>query len=96
MIIGYKRSLRHQNMSHVRIKIIEHVNESEFKSFIGKRIFYFTIDKKNKTKKLKWGKIVSCHGKSGGFLAKFKKKIPPTLIASPVFITFLPCNKYTY
>jgi ribosomal protein L35AE/L33A len=79
-------------MSHVRIKLIENINDSEFKSFIGKRIFYFTINKKKK--KLKWGKIISIHGKSGGFLAKFKQKMPPTLIASPVFITFLPCNKY--
>nr|UXY87867.1 60S ribosomal protein L35A [Cryptomonas curvata] len=82
-------------MSYVRLKLFEDIKKQDFKSFIGKKIFYPIVNKtnQNKNKKLKWGKIISQHGKSGVFLAKFKSNVPSIMITSSVFITFLPYNK---
>jgi large subunit ribosomal protein L35Ae len=93
IILGYKRSLRHQTMSCIRLKLTEDIKKKDFKSFIGKKVFYPTLNKSKKKKKLKWGKIISQHGKSGVLLAKFKSNIPSSLITSFVFITFFPYNK---
>jgi len=90
IILGYKRSLRHQNTSYVRIKIAENLKELNLKRLIGKRIFYFMVTKNLKKNKIKWGQIISLHGKSGVVLAKFKSNVPPVMITSSVFITFLP------
>ena len=81
-------------MSYVRIKIVDNQEQINLKKLIGKRIFYFTLNKNIKKNKLKWGQIISLHGKSGSFLAKFKNKVPPKLITSCVFITYLPFVKY--
>nr|UXY86921.1 60S ribosomal protein L35A [Cryptomonas paramecium] len=85
IILGYKRSLRNQNPSYTRIQIVENLKKKETKSLIGKKLFYIT--KKGHSKyKTKWGKIISPHGNSGKFIAKFKKNVAPSLFCSTVFI----------
>nr|UXY87375.1 60S ribosomal protein L35A [Cryptomonas sp.] len=77
-------------MSQVRILIPINKKQKSIKSYIGKRIFYSLKNNPSDKKDIRWGKIVSQHGKTGVFLAKFKKQIPPSMVTSSVFITFLP------
>jgi large subunit ribosomal protein L35Ae len=88
IIMGFKRSLKHQNVSKVRIKINKVKNQDISKNYLGKKIFYI-LDIQSK-KKIIWGKIISYHGRSGGFIAKFKKNLPPICFSSNIYITMFP------
>jgi ribosomal protein L35AE/L33A len=85
MILGYKRSLRNQNMSKIRVRISIANDMKEQRKFLGAKIF-FIKSKGHKKPKTSWGKIISLHGRSGVFLAKFKKQISPIEITSRVYI----------
>ncbi|AEA38991.1 60S ribosomal protein L35A (nucleomorph) [Cryptomonas paramecium] len=85
IILGYKRSLRNQNPSYTRIQILENLKKKEKHSLIGKRIFYI-VKKGHSIYKTKWGRIISPHGNSGKFIAKFRKNVAPSLFCSAVFI----------
>ena len=88
IITGFKRSLKHQNISKVRIKIKNAKHHEKTKLYLGKKIFCI-LKNQSKEKKIRWGKIISLHGRSGGFIVKFKKNIPPTCISSNVYITMI-------
>mmetsp|Transcript_15342 Transcript_15342/g.39045 ORF Transcript_15342/g.39045 Transcript_15342/m.39045 type:complete len:108 (-) Transcript_15342:886-1209(-) len=89
-IVGFKRGLRQQKISDVRIKISKIKHEKESKFFLGKKVF-FIPKKTNKNKnKVIWGKIKKLHGRSGVFIAQFKKNLPPDSISTNVKISYLP------
>lgn len=74
-ILGYKRSMRNQKMHYIRIKIPFVNDEKKAKLYLGKKVIY--TKKLGGSNSIKWGKITSLHGRSGGFLVKFKKNINP-------------------
>ena len=86
IILGYKRSLRNQNMDKVRIRISEANDINSQKKLIGAKVFYMMSTGLKKRPKTVWGKIISTHGKGGVFLAKFKKQISPTKITTKIYI----------
>lgn len=88
LILGYKRSLRNQQMQFIRIKIPYVNDEKKAKSFLGKNVIY--LKKINNDKKIKWGKIVSLHGRSGTFLVKFKKNINPNNLEYKLIVAPFP------
>lgn len=73
-------------MSRVRIRIPGTNDVFNQKKFLGSKIFYITDRESTKKIKTEWGKIVSLHGRTGVFLAKFKKQISPSKMASHVYI----------
>jgi large subunit ribosomal protein L35Ae len=77
IIIGYKRGLRQQKISDVRIKIPKIKHEKECKFFLGKKLFLSLKKPSEKKRKVIYGKIKKLHGRSGVFLARFKKNLPP-------------------
>jgi large subunit ribosomal protein L35Ae len=93
VILGFKRSLRHQNVSRVRIKIINTKNNINSSFFIGKKIIYIRKNTIHKRKKIIWGKIISLHGKSGVFIAKFLKNLPPSSMNDQIHVTSFPFNQ---
>lgn len=93
MILGYKRSLRNQNMSKLRIRISTANDVKEQRRYLGAKIF-FIKSKGQKKPKTSWGKIISLHGRSGVFLAKFKKQVSPIEITSRVYIVPKNLNKF--
>jgi ribosomal protein L35AE/L33A len=93
IILGYRRNLRSQNVSQVRIKIPNIKTHKDLSFFLGKRLLYIQENFSEKKKKLISGKISSFHGRSGVFIARFKKKIPPSSMNSIVYVTLLPFTK---
>lgn len=91
-ILGYKGGIRSQKPSQILLKIINSKEHLKLEPFLGKKVLYQT---KTKTKKRKvfWGKIVSLHGRSGVFIARFSKPLPPCSFSSYVYVTPLPFRK---
>lgn len=86
VILGYKRSLRNQNMSKIRVRI-PGANEIKMQGkFLGAKIFYIISSGLGKKPRMAWGKIISLHGRTGIFLAKFKKQVSPVEITSRIYI----------
>ena len=85
VILGYKRSLRNQNMSKIRVRISTANDMTEQRKFLGAKIFFIKSEGQKKPK-TSWGKIIALHGRSGVFLAKFKKQVSPIEITSRVYI----------
>jgi len=73
-------------MSKVRIRIPQANDVISHKKLLGTKIFYFISDGKKQKTKIVWGKIVSLHGRTGVFLAKFKKQVAPVKLTSRVYI----------
>mmetsp|Transcript_21794 Transcript_21794/g.42297 ORF Transcript_21794/g.42297 Transcript_21794/m.42297 type:complete len:106 (-) Transcript_21794:1020-1337(-) len=90
-IVGFKRGLRQQKISDVRIKIpkIKHAKENVF--FLGKKVIFIPKNSIKNKKKIIWGKITKLHGRSGSFIARFKKNLPPNSISTNVKINYLSC-----
>jgi len=90
IILGYKRSLRNQNMSKIRVSIpgANEINTQE--KFLGAKIFYIISNGLRKKPRTAWGKIISLHGRTGIFLAKFKKQVSPVEITSKIYIVSKP------
>jgi ribosomal protein L35AE/L33A len=93
-ITGFKRSLRHQNISQVRIKIKNKKIIEKNKLYLGKKIFCISKNRPLGKIKIVWGKIISLHGRSGCFIAKFKKNISPNYISSNIYITMIPSKRH--
>jgi len=89
IVLGYKRGLRNQRPSHVLIKISGTKRYTVLEPYLGKKVFYST-GSGNNCKKFLWGKIISMHGKSGAFIAKFSKQLPPSSFSSFVYVTPFP------
>lgn len=47
-------------------------------------------DGTKKKPKTAWGKIISLHGRTGVFLAKFKKQVSPVKLTTRVYILSKP------
>lgn len=90
IILGYKRSLRNQNMSKIRVRVLGANNITTQKNLLGAKIFYLISDGTRKKPKTAWGKIISLHGRTGVFLAKFKKQVSPVKLTSRVYILSRP------
>ncbi|ABW98196.1 rpl35A (nucleomorph) [Hemiselmis andersenii] len=89
-IVGFKRGLRQQKIKDVRIKISKIKHEKESKFFLGKKVFFIPKNLNIKKRKVIWGKIKKLHGRSGVFIAQFKKNLPPNSISMNVNISYLP------
>mmetsp|Transcript_17759 Transcript_17759/g.40199 ORF Transcript_17759/g.40199 Transcript_17759/m.40199 type:complete len:100 (-) Transcript_17759:1104-1403(-) len=76
VLVGYKRSIRNQNMNKVLVKINCEKRLSNQNYFLGKKLKI--SDEKSKKKNL--GKIIGLHGRSSTFIAKFKKPLSPNFI----------------
>ncbi len=72
-------------MSKIRVRIPIANDMKGQKKFLGAKIFYIKSDGQKKPKTF-WGKIISLHGRSGVFLARFKKQVSPIEITSRVYI----------
>jgi len=77
-------------MSKIRIRIPCANEVSKQQKFLGAKIFYLKSNGFRTKPKAAWGKIVSLHGRTGIFLAKFKKQISPVEITSCVYIIHKP------
>jgi ribosomal protein L35AE/L33A len=75
-------------MQFIRIKIPYINDEKKAKSFLGKNVIY--LKKINNDKKIRWGKIVALHGRSGAFLVKFKKNINPNNLEYKLIVAPFP------
>mmetsp|Transcript_33883 Transcript_33883/g.85667 ORF Transcript_33883/g.85667 Transcript_33883/m.85667 type:complete len:106 (+) Transcript_33883:30-347(+) len=89
-IVGFKRGLRQQKISNVRIKIPNIKKEKESSFFLGKKVIFIQKNINKNKNKVIWGKIKKLHGRSGVFIAQFKKNLPPNSISANVKITYLP------
>mmetsp|Transcript_27496 Transcript_27496/g.55324 ORF Transcript_27496/g.55324 Transcript_27496/m.55324 type:complete len:105 (-) Transcript_27496:983-1297(-) len=89
IVLGYKRSLRNQKTSRVILKISTSKQYKKLEPFLGKKVF-FVKELQLKKKKIIWGKITSFHGRSGAFLAHFKKNLPSSYFGSSVYIAPFP------
>jgi len=91
-IVGFKRGLRQQKISEVRITPanLKHCVKKPL-HFLGKKVLFLNKKSSRETSKIIWGKITKLHGRSGSFIARFKKNIPPSAISETVHITLLPC-----
>ena len=73
-------------MSRVRVRVPGANDITSQQKILGAKIFYFSSDGKQQNTKTSWGKIVSLHGRTGVFLAKFKKQVAPAKLTSRVYI----------
>lgn len=90
IILGYKRSLRNQNMSRIRIRVPGANEIISQEKLLGAKVFYIISNGFKKKPKTVWGKLVSLHGRNGIFLAKFKSHVSPIEITSSVYIVAKP------
>jgi len=73
-------------MSKIRVRI-PGANEINLQSrFLGAKIFYVISSRLGRKPRTVWGKIISLHGRTGIFLAKFKKQVSPVEITSRIYI----------
>jgi ribosomal protein L35AE/L33A len=77
-------------MSKIRVRVPGANNITTQKNLLGAKIFYLISDGTRKKPKTAWGKIISLHGRTGVFLAKFKKQVSPVKLTSRVYILSRP------